>query len=633
MYYQQPMMLKEQNNNNNNRKNNGGNPFTAFFLVLLIAGLAFVALNFDKVMNYIETGKYEEPSDVTPTDNNNNNKYNNDNKREEKKEEKKEEKPEEKKEEKKEEQQDNKQEEKKEEEKKQEDDEEIVSILSLLPFDKVFLNNDENAENGYSGPNDKETTFYISPGAASVKIDAYYTFKVVRSSDVANGRVEWSTSDSKIATITSEGKVKGLKSGIVTITAKIPEGPEAKATLYVINQGLDMSTATSLPVGKTAGIAIPEAYRGKTKFYSSNPKIASVDDTGKITTHRTGTVTITGVSGNFTNSITLTVTGSRIHFINTHDASDAILLESNNHFALIDTGGVKWDTSRKYFFEYLDSLGLKEEGFEFVILTNQHADHNGGMVSLLNKGYPVKKIYMKSYNSNDDHSEKIVERYNTIIETAQQHNVSISYVDKESKFKEEESKSGTVDLDDMRVYFFNTIQRLDNGNKSDFNYYTSNYFSGYSENINSIVNLVRVNTHNILLTSDLNNSDVFNGVMKNKVKMVWNRNEKIDIYKINNHGNFDCTGNSNMEINATNYVVTNNIDQEFTSAKGNGYMITNDKVIYNSKENESCFKRIGVNMCDAYYSSNSNGALIFSLLDGEVKVTGTKGVDASKRCK
>ena len=64
----------------------------------------------------------------------------------------------------------------------------------------------------------------------------------------------------------------------------------------------------------------------------------------------------------------------------------------------------------------IEGLGIKEEGLEFVILTNQHADHNGGMVSLLNKGYPVKKIYMKSYNSNDDHSEKIVERYNAIIQ-------------------------------------------------------------------------------------------------------------------------------------------------------------------------------------------------------------------------
>ena len=49
------------------------------------------------------------------------------------------------------------------------------------------------------------------------------------------------------------------------------------------------------------------------------------------------------------NSVTLTVVGNRIHFINTHAVSDAILLESNGKFALIDTGTTNWDNSRKYF--------------------------------------------------------------------------------------------------------------------------------------------------------------------------------------------------------------------------------------------------------------------------------------------
>ena len=201
------------------------------------------------------------------------------------------------------------------------------------------------------------------------------------------------------------------------------------------------------------------------------------------------------------------------------------------------------------------------------------------------------------------------------------------------KFTEEISKSGTIDMSDMRIYFFNTLQRLDNADKVDFDYFKANYYKGESENINSIVNLVRVNNHNILLTSDLNDYDIFNGVMKNKVKMVWNRNEKIDIYKINNHGRFDCTGNSSVDVNATYYVVTNNIDEEYSDSKGVGYMISNDKVVYNSKENDSCFKKLGKNMCDAYYSNNSEGALIFDLTLSDVKVNGKQGVNASKRCK
>ncbi len=619
------------------KDDNGGNPITILLLLILIGGLGYVALNFDKAMNFIETGKWEETSDVKPSDNSNqtDNKQDNkdDNKKEDTDNKQDDKKEEEKKEEKKEEEKKEEKQEEKKEEPKKEEEEDITTILSLLPFDKIFLNSNGEDENGYSGPHDRETTFYIAPVDGSVKIDQYYTFKAVMSKDVSGSKVSWSCSDEKIASDEGDGKFKGLKAGTVTITATIPGGDKATATLHVINAGLSMSTSSSVRIGKKAEITVDHEYQGKVKFTSSNPKIATVDSDGKIYPKRTGTVTITGQYNNLMNSVNITIVGNRIHFINTHDASDAILLESNNKFALIDTGGVKWDTSRKYFFEYLDSLGLKEDGFEFVIITNQHADHNGGLVSLMNKGYPVKKIYMKSYNSKDDHSEKIIERYNAIIETAREYNTEIVYVDKDSRFTEEISKSGTIDINDMRIYFFNTLQRLDNGNKSNFDYYKSNYYSGESENVNSIVNLVRVNNHNILLTSDLNNYDIFNGVMKNKVKMVWNRNEKIDIYKINNHANFDCTGNSNMEVNATNYVVTNGIDQEFTSVKGNGYMITNDKVVYNSKENDSCFKRLGKNMCDAYYSSNSKNALIFNLSEDEVTTDSSTGKSSSSRCK
>lgn len=608
------------------KKEDNGSPFMAIILILLIGGLAFVALNFNKVMNYIETGKFEEPGDVVPVDNDNQNNNESNNNNNSKQEEKKEENN---KEENNSKESNNNQQ----EETREPEEEDISSIIWLLPLDKVFLNNNGEEENGYSGVHDRDTTFYISPASSSIKIDQYFTFNIVRSKDIDNQEIRWECSDSRIVSNEGNGKFKGLKAGTVTISAYLPDNKKATAVLHVINAGLPMSTSTSIVIGDKADITVDEQYKGKVKFVSSNPKIASVDSNGKITSHRTGTVTFTGTYGNLMNSVTLTVVGSRIHFINTHAVSDAILLESNGKFALIDTGTTNWDKSRKYFFEYLDSLGIKEEGLEFVVLTNQHADHNGGMVSLMNKGYPVKKIYMKSYNSNDDHSEKIVERYNAIIETAREYNTTISYVDKDSKFTEEISKSGTVDLSDMRVYFFNTLQRLVNGNKTDFDYFKSNFYSGQSENINSIVNLISVNHHNILLTSDLNDYDIFNGVMKNKVRMVWNRNEKIDIYKVNNHGNYDCTGNTNMDINATNYVVTNNIDEEFSSAKGNGNMITNNTVIYNGRENDSCFKRLGKNMCDAYYSNNSSKALVFNLSHNEVKVEGTLGKDISKRCK
>ncbi len=638
MYYQPPQQQ------NRNQKSSGGNPFMAILMLALIGGLIYVALNFEQVMSYIENR--EEASETTNTDNTEkkeNNKKDDNKKDDNKKDDKKEEPtpvtptptpvptptpeptPGNK-------EGDNKEDDPSKVEPVEPKEDIITTILSLLPFDQVFANNTENIEDGYSGPNDKDTTFYMTPYVGNVKIDAYLTFNVVRSNDVASKYLKWTSSDKNIATVDDNGKVKGLKAGVVTITAEMDNGMKTSSQLHVINAGLSMSASSTLKLdSKPISISVDEEYSGKVKFVSSNPKIASVDDKGKVTPHRTGTVTITGTVDNLKNSVNITVTGNRMHFINTHEVGDAILLESNGKFALIDTGPTNWDTSRKYFFEYLDSLDIKDVGLEFVILTNQHYEHNGGMISLLNKGYPVKKIYMKSYNGKDDHTEQIADRYNKIVETASEYKVQVVYVDKDNKFKEEISKSGTIDLEDMRIYFFNTLQRMANANRGTFDYYKSNYYSGSNESVNSIVNLVYVNGHNVLLGSDLNDYDIFNGIMKNKVKMVWNRNEKIDVYKINNHASYDCAGNKKYTVNASNYVVTNGIDQEYTNGRGNGYYISNDKVVYNSDEKTSCFNDLGVDMCDAYYTNNSDGAIIVDL-GKDVKVSGKLGKEVSKRC-
>ena len=620
------------------KKNSEGSPFMALFLLLLIGGLIYLALNFETVMNYIEgqanteeTENTDNTEDKEKSNNKDNNKKDEDQKTPSDNKTKEDEKKEEQKEEEKE---DTPKDDPTPVEPEKKEEEKIASILNILPFDKIFAYSDKEMEDGYSGPNDKETTFYISPVGTSIKIDEYFTFNVVRSSDVENKYVKWHVSNDNVASIDSNGKVKGLKAGTVTVTATMDDGSKAEATLNVINAGLTLKAASSIRIDDTTTISEDEEYRGKVKYTSSNPKIATVDKDGKVTPHRTGTVTITGSYNNLMNSVNINITGNRIHFINTHEVGSAILLEANGKFALVDTGPTNWEESRKYFFEYLDNLDLKDVGFEFVILTNHHADHNGGMVSLLNKGYPVKKIYMKSYTNKDDHLEKISERYSMIVDAAKTHNTQIVYVDKESKFKEEISKSGTIDLNDMHIYFFNTLQRLDNTKVGTFDYYKSNYYSGFSENVNSLVTLIYINKHNILLGSDLNNYDIFNGVMKNKVKMVWNRNEKIDIFNINNHAKYDCLGEKKYTVNATYYVVNNAIDQEYSDGRGNGYMISNDKVVYNNGEKNSCFNDLGVSMCDAYYVNNAKPALVFDLTESDIEIEDTyKGSNLSKRCK
>ena len=58
-----------------------------------------------------------------------------------------------------------------------------------------------------------------------------------------SGRVKWSTSNKKIATVNSRGKVTAKKAGRVTITAKV-NGQKIRCNVEVVNKGISRSDIT-----------------------------------------------------------------------------------------------------------------------------------------------------------------------------------------------------------------------------------------------------------------------------------------------------------------------------------------------------------------------------------------------------
>ena len=109
--------------------------------------------------------------------------------------------------------------------------------------------------------------------------------------------------------------------------------------------------------------------------------------------------------------------GNRIHFINlkSKSGSDAILLESKGHFALIDVGedydfpdgrnlrypdrwGITRDNGQVLedrLFRHLKQVGV--EKLDFILGTHVHSDHIGSADEVL-KRYPVDKFYLKRYS-------------------------------------------------------------------------------------------------------------------------------------------------------------------------------------------------------------------------------------------
>ncbi|MDE5850669.1 MAG: Ig-like domain-containing protein [Muribaculaceae bacterium] len=136
----------------------------------------------------------------------------------------------------------------------------------------------------------------------------------VTPAEAADKRITWSSSNKDVATV-SNGLVKALKAGTVTITAtanKIKASCEITITdIEVTGVTLDKTEITSLMVGETVtltAVVSPDEATDKTVTWtSSDENVASVDEEGDVTAVAPGTVTITATSGNVSAECKVTV--------------------------------------------------------------------------------------------------------------------------------------------------------------------------------------------------------------------------------------------------------------------------------------------------------------------------------------
>ena len=205
--------------------------------------------------------------------------------------------------------------------------------------------------------------------------------------------------------------------------------------------------------------------------------------------------------------------GNRIHFINTKakSGSDAILLESNGHYALIDMGEdydfpdgsdprypIRWGISiRNYqvmedrLIRHLDQLGVKK--LDFILGTHVHSDHIGGADEILNR-YQVDKFYLKKYSDKRITSPwglwDNLFNYDNALRAAQNKGVKLiqDIKDEDSHFK----------FGDMDIQLYNYKNEYDAD---------GNLKRVLDDNSNSIVSVVTVAGKRIYLGGDLDNAE------------------------------------------------------------------------------------------------------------------------------
>jgi uncharacterized protein YjdB len=121
-------------------------------------------------------------------------------------------------------------------------------------------------------------------------------------SSLKDQTVTWESSNTKVATVTSAGKVKGVKAGTATITCTSnATGLKATCTVNVVKGTVTLNkTEACVQKGKTLTLkatVTPESLADKSVTWeSSDTKIATVTSTGKVKGVKYGTATITCTS-------------------------------------------------------------------------------------------------------------------------------------------------------------------------------------------------------------------------------------------------------------------------------------------------------------------------------------------------
>ncbi len=124
----------------------------------------------------------------------------------------------------------------------------------------------------------------------------------------SNGKKpSFSSSDSKIASVNTYGKITAKKPGTVKITAKIRNG-EASCTVKVQKTKLQLSAKEiRLENGQSARLKVSSSTGHPVTYKSSKKSIATVDKDGMITARKPGSAVITATVDKISESCKVTV--------------------------------------------------------------------------------------------------------------------------------------------------------------------------------------------------------------------------------------------------------------------------------------------------------------------------------------
>ena len=146
----------------------------------------------------------------------------------------------------------------------------------------------------------------------------------VKPSGATNKEVSWASSNESVATVDSNGNVKGLKEGSATITVTTKDGSKTATCKVTVSKpvstiavtGVSLNkTSLSLTVGESqslsATVSPSNASDKSVSWKSSDTSVATVDGSGNVKAVKAGTATITVTTKDGSKTATCKVTVSK----------------------------------------------------------------------------------------------------------------------------------------------------------------------------------------------------------------------------------------------------------------------------------------------------------------------------------
>lgn len=280
-----------------------------------------------------------------------------------------------------------------------------------------------------------------------------------------------------------------------------------------------------------------------------------------------------------------------IYFLNTN-SSDAIILQSDGHFAMIDAGE---DNDNPRNFPELEYKGFEEEilaflkkncsnsngnvHLDFILGTHSHSDHIGGFDTIINdSSIFIDKAYLKEYRSKNIRQMEIDEWDNQEVYDQMVHALNAKSIPIISDIPSKPFKFGNFTITFMNTEYDDT--------------------KNIGENDNSVATLVEADGKKVLLTGDLDNCSKDEERIAEAVG-------KVDVLKVGHHSYGMSTMSKFIKtVNPKMCIVTN------TSEKADKITLARIAILTKSKI--------------AFTDDNEGIAVVFK--DGEIIYSNHKGL-------